>query len=219
MGTNTVTHIPKAKIGAERENIQSVLDRGKAVQGAATGATTIYNGAPVTAAVFGPEVTDLDTKHQATKTNKNAVGARNASRDTVWGSLVLLLAFVNDLCRKQPDQAATIIDASGFPQCDVGHAVKPLVGLSATTNPGEVGVEANASQLLPPSGKKHTRKTWLYRHSVDGGKTWISDDPQPVARTLLKGLPAQVEVAVQVAVKDATGQSAWTQSYTITLLK
>ncbi len=211
--------VPRAVIGMDKDNVPEVLEGSENSQGKFAANAALFGGAPVSATVWASQNTDLSTKHQATKTNKGAIGTRDAALDTVWVTLETNCAFVNTLVHQQPAQGVSIIEQSGFQIHKVGYHAKQLVELFATTNPGEVRVEANASMLLPPSGKKHTRKTWLFRHSLDGGKTWITDDSEPVARTLLKGLPAQVEIQVQVAVKDSKGQSAWTQSFTITLLK
>lgn len=179
----------------------------------------IFDGAPVSATELAAKIADLGTKQQATKTDKNAIGARNVARDALYDSLELLLTFVNDLCHKQAARALAIIETSGFRVAEVPRAFKQLVRLSATTTPGEVAVEVNASLLVPPSGKKHAQRTWLFRHRLRGGEAFIDDAVQPVARTVIEGLPPFVEIEVQVAVKDATSQSAWTQSFTITLVK
>jgi hypothetical protein len=53
--------------------------------------------------------------------------------------------------------------------------------------------------------------TYLWRHSVDGLKTIVSDDPTPTAHTTISGLPLGGDVGFGVAVKDSTGVSPWSQ--------
>ena len=59
---------------------------------------------------------------------------------------------------------------------------KPFLQALLTSTPGDVEVEANAALLVPPGAKKSTRRTYLWRASVDGGKTFVTGDP-PRSRT------------------------------------
>jgi hypothetical protein len=49
---------------------------------------------------------------------------------------------------------------------------------------------------------------------VAGTNTWIVDDTTTVANTVIHGLPLNVEVTFEVAIKDSKGPGAWSQPVT-----
>ena len=176
---------------------------------------------------FETQIADLKVKHLATKTSKGAVPAREASADVVWATCKSLCAFTLQLCYENPEQASTIIAASGFKASEVGTRQKETLELSLTANPGEIRCEANASKLVGPGNRKAGRRDYHWRHGVVSTPVpvapvpaaWINDESTPVARTLITGIPPLTYVAVQVAVKDSTGLGEWSQSVMILVTK
>ncbi len=180
-------------------------------------------------AAFETQITDLKAKNQATKTDKAAVPARDASADVVWASVRSLCGFTLTLCYANPEQASTIIAASGFKESGVATRSKEILDLFLTTNPGEIRCDANASKLEGPGKRKAGSRDFHWRHGIVSTPVagavapvptaWIIDESTPIARTLVTGIPPLTYVAVQVAIKDSVGLGAWSQSVIILVTK
>ncbi len=93
----------------------------------------------------------------------------------------------------------------------VGERAKEIIEVTLDVGKAIVHLKANASMLPAPSGKKSVARTYLWRHSLDGGKTIVGDEPTPTAHTTISGLPLGVDVSFAVAVKDSTGVGTWSQ--------
>jgi hypothetical protein len=77
--------------------------------------------------------------------------------------------------------------------------------------PGSVLLEANASLLVAAgtSTGKNRNRFFLWRYTLDGGKTYISVDPTSIGRTVIPNLPPATLVGFQVAMKDSVGPGEW----------
>lgn len=224
-----IIYMPRPAVGFKRDNIPKLVTGSEVVQGKFAANSAILANPPVSPGTFATQITDLKAKHLATKTNKAAVPAREASADIVWATCKSLCAFALQLCYANPDQASTIIAASGFKESGVGVRQKEGLELFLTTNPGEIRCEANASKLEGPSNRKAGNRDYHWRHGVVSTPVpgavapvpaaWINDEASPVARTLITGIPPLTHVAVQVAVKDSVGLGAWSQSVIILVTK
>ena len=222
MGT---VYMPRPAIPFKRDNIPKLVAGSEVIQGkfAANGATLL--NPPVAPAAFETQITDLKAKNLATKTNKAAVPAREASADVVWATCKSLCAFTLQLCYVNPEQASTLIASSGFKESGVGTRQKETLELVLTTNAGEIRCQANASKLTGPAQRKAGNRDYHWRHGIVSTPVagavapvpaaWINDEATPVARTLVTGIPPLTYVAVQVAVKDSVGLGAWSQSVII----
>jgi hypothetical protein len=184
-----------------------------------TGAQTIHDkwvanaatfvAPPVAMTDFQAQIADVSAKHQATTTNKKAIGARTKAVKTLWSSLGQLCTCAQTMMDKSPDSAQAIADASGFHVVQVGHAKKSLLGASLTNNKGEVLLDAYASKLEAPAKKPSKSRVYRFRGSPDGWKTITEFDPSPTHKTLIKNLPLNTDWEFEVAVQDSTGLSAW----------
>jgi hypothetical protein len=224
-----IVYMPRPAIGFERSNIPKLVAGSEVVQGKfAVNSATLPNP-PVSPATFETQITDLKVKQLATKTNKAAIPAREASADVVWATCKSLCAFTLQLCYVSPEQASTIIAASGFKESGVATRQKEILDLFLTTNAGEIRCEANASKLEGPGNHKAGNRDYHWRHGIVSTPVagavapvpaaWINDEATPVARTLVTGIPPLTYVAVQVAVKDSVGLGAFSQSVIILVTK
>jgi hypothetical protein len=158
-------------------------------------------------------ITSFDTALQNTKTAKDAGGALTIARDNLWSALKSLLANVQTAVDQSPEQGDSLAQAAGMKiGKDPGH-VKAILAASLTTVPGVVKLVANRTLLVPPSGKKSSHRTFLWRQRIAGVYTNL--DSTPVANTTVTGLPMNTEVGFEVAVKDSKGVSTWTQTVTL----
>jgi hypothetical protein len=165
--------------------------------------------------ILAGQISDLTVAQQATKNNKSAIPNRDLKRDIVWTSIQSEVAMVQGLCNQSPEQAAMIAAAAGMGISPHITAPKPVIEATLTLTPGTVLVVANASMVLGASLKTTRNRTWLWRHTLDGGKTFVNDDPTAVARTQITGLPLNTEIGFQVAAKDSKGLGIWTQPYAL----
>jgi hypothetical protein len=90
-----------------------------------------------------------------------------------------------------------------------GSRAHPLIKVTIALGQGIAHLQANVAQLPDPSVKNSVSRMFLWRHTVDGGKTIVNDDPTPTGRTIITGLPLGVDVGFAIAVKDSTGISPW----------
>jgi hypothetical protein len=220
-------YMPRPVMGFRRANMPDLVTGSEVVQGKFATNSALLANPPVSPTTFETQITDLKSKHLATKTSKAAVPAREASADVVWATCKSLCGFTLQLCYENPEQAATIIAASGFKASEVATRKKETLELFLTTTPGEIRCEANASKLVGASNRKTGNRDYHWRHGVITTQvpmvpvpaTWINDEATPVARTVITGIPPLTYVAVQVAVKDSTGLGEWSQSVMILVTK
>ena len=226
MGT---VYMPRPAVGFQRANIPKLVAGSEVVQTKFAANAALLPNPPVSPAAFETQIVDLKTKNLATKTNKAAVPAREASADVVWATVKNLCGFTLQLCYASPEQASTIIAGSGFKESGVGTHEKEILGLFLTTNQGEIRCEASASKLEAPGKRKTASRDYHWRHGIVSTPVpgavapvpavWINDEATPVARTLITGIPPLTYVAVQVAVKDSVGLSEWSQSVIVLVTK
>ena len=220
-------YMPRPVMGFRRANMPELVTGSEVVQGKFATNSALLPNPPVSPTTFQTQVTDLKTKHLATKTSKAALPAREASADVVWATCKSLCAFTLQLCYENPEQAATIIAASGFRVSGVARRRKEILELFLTTTPGEIRCEANASKLAGAGHRKAGYRDYHWRHGVittpvpvaPVPAAWINDEATPVARTVITGIPPLTYVAVQVAVKDSTGLGDFCQTVMILVTK
>jgi hypothetical protein len=224
-----IVYMPRPAIGFERSNIPKLVAGSEVVQGKFAANSATLQNPPVSPATLETQITDLKAKHLATKTNKAAIPAREASADVVWATCKSLCAFTLQLCYVSPEQASTIIAASGFKESGVATRQKETLDLFLTTSAGEIRCEANASKLTGPGNRKAGNRDYHWRHGIVSTPVagavapvpaaWTNDEATPIARTLITGIPPLTYVAVQVAVKDSVGLGAFCQSVIILVTK
>ncbi len=206
----TLNHMLRVTIGLDKDKIHELTTGSQTIHDKMSGDATTYGGAPVAMADFQTKITDVITKHQATKTNKNATGARTASVSALWTVLETLCTFVQSLMDKAtPENAQAIAEGSGFHVIQGGHAQKNLINAKLTNNKGEVELDAYASKLQAPSGKPGKQRTYHWRGSQDGWKTTQDFGTSPTHKKVVQGLPLNSDWEFEVAVEDDTGMSQW----------
>jgi hypothetical protein len=147
---------------------------------------------------------------------KGATAVRLAKRDLARASAESQRGYVQYLSDGSPENGPSYASAAGMRIVLPGtrnHAV--LTAKLVPGVPGEVLLRASASQLVTPSPGKARQRLYLWRHTLDGGKSFLNDDPTPVAHTTVSGLPLGTIAGFQVAVKDVLGVSDWCQVVSI----
>ena len=218
----TLYMMPRPAVGLRRDNIPKLIAGSELVQTKFATNTAELLDPPVSPATFGMQIADLKAKHLATKTNKAAVPAREASANVVWATVKGLCGFTLQRCYASPEQASMIIASSGFKEAGVGKREKEILALFLTTNPGEIRCEANASKLRVRRSARRGTVTSTGGTASSARRSPAPSPPSPrrgstttstpVTRTLITGIAPLTYVAVQVAVKDSTGLGAWSQS-------
>ena len=202
-------HLIRLAIGLDRENMTSFIPGAKVIQGKLALNIAQFSGLPVSPSTLLNQITDVENAHLATKTSRGAIPVRRAKVEILWVSLSADCNFCEGICRQNPEQGPTLAAASGFRLISPGSHPKDLIKVTLELGKGIAHLQANVVQLPAPSGKKSIARTYLWRHTLDGGKTIVNDDPTPIGRTIITGLPLGVEVDFGVAVKDSTGVTPW----------
>jgi hypothetical protein len=205
----TAPHYLRVAIGLRKTIIAELTAGSQTVHDKFVANAATFVAPPVTMVEFQAQIADVNGKHQSTKTNKKAVGARTQAVGVLWTSLELLCTYTQSLMDRSPESAQAIADASGFQIHHVVHAQKALLAASLTTNKGEVLLDAYASKLEAPGKKPAKNRLYRFRGSQDGWKTITEYDPSPTHKTLLKNLSLNTDWEFEVAVQDSTGLSAW----------
>jgi hypothetical protein len=212
MGTTPV-HTPRVVLPFKKSNLPKVSAGAKLIQSKITVNASMFGALSVTMAALLILITAFDTANQNTKTTKAASGARKVALDNLWSALKSLMANVQTAVDQSPGEAASFAQAAGMALGKDPDHVKEILAAALTTVSGVVHLVANRTLLVPPSGRKSSHRTFLWRQLIAGVYTNL--DSTPVANTTVTGLPMNTEVGFEVAVKDAKGVSAWSQTVTI----
>ena len=205
----TTAHRIRLDIHLRKNRVPAFFSGCHVIQTKQAASTTLLPALPVSPSTLLGQITAAEAIHLQTKTTKGLIGTRTTAINVVWTSLESNLGYCQGLCDNNPSQALTLADASGYHVTQIGSAARPLIGITLAIGQGIAHLKANVAQFPAPSGKPSVRVTWLWRHSVDGGKTIVNDDPTPTSKTTIAGLPLGVEVNVSAAVKDTTGTGPW----------
>jgi hypothetical protein len=204
-------------LGLDKEDIPGLIVGVTRIHDMMSENSTIFTTPNPSMSVLMTQITGLGSAQQTVKNTRatGATEARDVARDVLWTGAGSECSYVQVLCDQSPGNAANYAAAAGMRIAGVPVHPKPILQALLTSTQGNVAVEANAKLLVPPANKKSTRRTYLWRASVDGGKTFVTGDPTPVAHTLFQGLPLNTLVGFQVAVKDSTGTSEWSQTVVV----
>jgi hypothetical protein len=204
-----MAHRIKLDIHLQQNRVPLFFTGARIIQGKQAASTSLLPALPVSPSALLNQITDAEAVHLETKTTRGLIGTRTTKIGLIWTSLGSNLHYCQGLCDNNPSQALVLADASGYHVTQVGSAVRPLIGITLEIGKGTVHLRANVAQIPAPSGKKTVSRTWLWRHTLDGGHTILNDDPSPTSRTTITGLPLGVDVGFGVAVKDSTGTGPW----------
>jgi hypothetical protein len=205
----TTAHRIRLDIHLRKEKVPAFFSGCHVIQAKQAASTTLLPALPVTPATLLGQITAAEGVHLQTKTTRGLIGTRTTAINLIWTSLESNLTYCQGLCDSNPSQGLVLADASGYHITQVGTPVRELIGITLEVGQGIAHLKANVAQFPAPSGKKSVALTWLWRHSLDGGKTIVNDDPFPTGKTTITGLPLGVQVNFSTAVKDTTGTGPW----------
>jgi hypothetical protein len=206
MGT---AHRIRLDIHLKKGKVPSFFSGARIIQQKQAENTALLPALPVSPSVLLGQITDGESVHLQTKTTRGLIGTRTTKINLIWTSLESNLSYSQGLCDSNLSQALLLADASGYHVTEVGTPVRELIGVTLEIGHGIVHLRANVAQIPVPSGKPSVSRLWLWRHTLDGGKTIVNDDPTPTSRTTITGLPLGADVGFGVAVKDSTGIGPW----------
>ena len=205
----TTAHRIRLDIHLQKNKVPAFFSGCHVIQTKQAASTTLLPALPVSPSTLLGQITAAEAIHLQTKTTKGLIGTRTTAINLIWTSLESNLSYSQGLCDNNPSQALVLADASGYHITEVGTPVRPLIGITLDIGVGTAHLKANVAQFPAPSGKKSVALTWLWRHSIDGGKTIVNDDPTPTGETTITGLPLGTQVNFSAAVKDRTGTGPW----------
>jgi hypothetical protein len=204
------SHLIRLSVGLDKRKMPSFIPGSKTLQGKLAASLASFPALPVSAATLLTQVGNVETAHLATKTARGLIPARTVQIDILWSSFLADCTYCEGVCNAAatPAQGLVLAGASGFHVVEVGDIVKQIIEISVDVGTGTAHLRANASQLHGLSNKPSAAKTYLWRHMLNG-TTIVNDDPAPIARTTITGLPLGQTVGFQVAAKDSAGVGAW----------
>jgi hypothetical protein len=205
------THLIRLTVGLNREHMPSFIPETKTLLGKLGASAASFPALPVSTATLAQQLNDVETVHLQTKTTRGLISLRTSKVDIVWNGLQADCKYCESICQQNPEQGLALASSSGFHVINVGAHVRDIITVKIDLGTGIAHFAANTKLLPPPSGKLSAAVTYLWRHSPDGLKTIINDDPTPTAHTTLSGLPLGSVINVGVTVKDSTGVSPWSQ--------
>jgi hypothetical protein len=205
------SHLIRLTVGLDRRNMPRFIPGTKLVQSRLGTSSSIFTALPVSPATLLTQIGDVEGVHLQTKTNKGLVPLRTSKVDLLWNSLEADCTYCQGLCQQNPEQGLAWANASGFHVVLVGDHTKEVITVKVDLGKGVAHLGANKALLPAPSGRKSAALTYLWRHTVDGGKSIVNDDSTPTHVTTLTGLPLGVDVGFQVAVKDSKAVGPWSQ--------
>jgi hypothetical protein len=214
-----MTKVPRLRVilGLDREDFPGLLTGSKTIHSKMSENAALFPAPNPSMAVLGAQIDEFDQSHQAVIVTKakGMTGARGVKRDILWSSLETQRAYVQSLIDASPELAASYAEAAGMRIAAPPSHDKPILQGKLTSKQGTVALIANASLLVGPGGGKAKHRTYLWRWSSDGGKTFVNAEASPVAHTDVDDLPLNTNVSFEVAVKDSDGTGEWSQIVTV----
>jgi hypothetical protein len=207
-------HLIRLTVGLDRRNMPRFLPGSKLIQSKLAASTSIFPALPVSPATLLTQIGDVESVQLQTKTNKGLIALRKTKVDALWTSLESDCTYCEGLCQQNPEQGLAWASASGFHLVGVGEHLRDVISIKVDLGKGIAHLDANKAMLPAPSGKKSAAVVYLWRHTVDGGKTIVNDEPTSTHVTTITALPLGVEVGFGVARKDAKGIGPWSQWFT-----
>ncbi len=137
---------------------------------------------------------------------KGTLAARNDRRASLVTLIGELRSYVQKTADADPQNAAAIIQSSGFALRKV--AVHPPHVFAA--KPGAV-----SGSVVVTTPRVALRASYEWQYSVDGGKTWIEAPPSMRSKTTIVGLPVAVSVQLRSRPVTKAGPGDWTQPLAI----
>jgi hypothetical protein len=207
-------------LGVERDDYAELAIVAPNIQTCMAQNVVLFATPPVTMTILLSQVTTYVASHQTVVRTK-AIGttaARSVARDALWISLESLRSYVEVLCNQSPNEAENLAKSAGMQLAAHTVAEHPIIVLTFTAGTGTVHAKASKKQLVAPGATVTTGKgmskarTYLWRYTLTNGQTYVVLEGTPIAEVTITGIPLNSTLGVQVAVKDSTGTSEWSQT-------
>jgi hypothetical protein len=215
----SLLHRPIVLLGIDRDRFATIGLGARHIQGSMAESPLLFPDAVARMPDLLQRCVDYDVA-QAAVVHTRAWGStaiRWEKREALWSALQYEQGYVQSLCDASLGDAGVIAISAGMilkrPRTD--H--REILEVDPTTVPGEVALRAAASLLEGPARQPRGSRVYLWRHTLDGGLTFLDDEPTPLASTRIGGLPRLTVLGFEVAVKDAVGVGAWSQTVKIFL--
>ena len=152
----------------------------------------------------------LDATNTAYSTHSGTIEDRNAAEATLRALLKRCAGYVQGVADADPPNASAIIAAAGFDEKAAGSHPKRDWAVNDGPHSGSVVLTAPAA----PRGKT---AFWEWRHTVDSGKTYVTDPTTNAGKLTLENLPVGVRVEFQyrMTVQHVTGD--WSSSIALVI--
>jgi hypothetical protein len=150
----------------------------------------------------------LADKHVQTGPLKRSAKARSTEERALRNRLTDAARFVETTANNDPANGSAIVAASTFSQKGKSASTKGPLTLHQGPVSGSVSADAKAA-------KKGASAFYSWRHSLDGGVTWVEGAQTNRHKTLLDGLPVAKAVLVQVAITQKDIRGPWSDSASI----
>lgn len=212
--TTSPTHRVRATLGINKKKITALLALAKAIYDGMLANPTLFPSPSPAMAVLLALITALDSAQRVVATRaKGAAAVRDQKRDALITALESERMYVQALCDANPEQAVALIKAAGMSVAQVATRDKPALQAKPGTAPGGVILVANETLLV---GKGvHKKALFNWQMSADGGKTWTTLPPTPLATTEVTGLTSLATYAFRVSVTVGKVVGEWSQAVTI----
>jgi hypothetical protein len=137
---------------------------------------------------------------------KGTVAARNDKKASLVTLMGELRSYVQKTADADPENAAAIIQSSGF-------ALRKTAVHLPRVFAAKAGAVSGSVEVTAPVAARRSSYEWQY--SVDGGKTWIEAPPSLGSKTTIVGLPVAVSVQLRSRAVTKAGPGDWTQPLAI----
>jgi hypothetical protein len=202
-----------AVLRAGRKKVAAVIVLARAIYEGMVANPALFPAPNPAMAVFLALIVKLEASQlKALSKIPGAAVIRDADCDNVYNAMELLRTYVQSLCDASPEQAMVILKAAAMDARKVGTFHKPVLEVKPGPVPGTVILVANATALIGKGVYKKALFNW--QSSVDGGKTWVTLSPTPLATTQVSGLASATTVAFRVCVTVAKVTHDWSQAVT-----
>ncbi len=166
---------------------------------------------PALPVLFG-NIQDATSAQQNVGKIKGAATVRDAKFQVLLTSLESECTMVQGLCDASPEQAASLIAAAHMVVLPAHGHQKPILAAKNALPSGSVLLDANAKLL----DGTHRRKTFNWRMTLDGEKSFLGLPSTPVGKTTVSGLTPLATVGFQVSVTvNKQPQGPWSQTISI----
>jgi hypothetical protein len=208
---------PRAVFGTKKKDYSGVQARGSAMANAFTTNAAMFGTLPITLVAFTALLAAF-VLAQAVVTETKAKGSatlRNTKGNALWSAMQVLQKCVQNLADALPaDAAASLIESAGLLVAKIGTHQKAALTAALTVTQGTVLLDASRKLLVGPGdAAKKTLFNWQW--SPDGGKTWNSATPTPLASTEIPGLTPLSTYSFRVSVTVSKVTGPWSQAVSL----